>query len=426
MIVTIQDCEARLNQLLTKPKLVNPAVYTTPGMDTIGLVPHKIIDIGNLPMLNDAFFNMAEDCSYYTCYVEGNQPFYVINSEYIPTNNISHNSHNNHLRFGYGKTPFLGLPQLPFSEIIGPADEKRDSWWNECIIAAKLIKEKYHDICLCLSGGIDSELMVCAFIEANVEFDISILKYLDPYGEILNAQDFSNAIIFCNKHNLDFIIFPIQIVDDLVSRRYLDYYIEDMPETHFLLPTLYTQAYMIQTLNTMGCAAIMGSDQVEIKNNNQGDPCIGESLFSLGLAAPTWAHHKKLECVYDFFMYTPNQIVAYLEIPEVLSTRQTGYSFKQYISIKHGSKLLEPSRPKLTGYEKISESMKKAGHSLHEITMENIERNDWSRRASTQYIHDIKQVVRDGYYNDWQMLRTTSHDFLCRGFYQEDMRYYDI
>ena len=426
MTIRYQDCEARIDQLLTKPKMVNPAVYTTPGIYTINLVPHKIIDVGNLPMVNDTFFNMPKDCSYYTCYVEGNQPFYIINSEYVPTNNISPNSHNNHLRFGYGKTPLLGLPQLPYSEVIGKADAKRDSWWNECIISARLIKEKYDDICLCFSGGIDSELMLCVFIEAGIKFDVAVLKYLDNHGEILNTQDFFNAMKFCNKHNLKPIIIPIRIVDDLVNRRHLDYYIDDVPETHFLLPTLYTQSYMIQSLNRLGYVAIMGSDQVELKNNKQGDPCIGECLFGIGLASPTWAHHKKIDCVYDFFMYTPNQIVAYLEIPEVLNTRISGYDFKQYISIKYGSKLLEPARPKGTGYENVFTAMQDAGYSLHEITMENVERQDWSRRASTQYIHDIKQVVRDGYYNDWQLLRTTSIDFLRTGFYQADMRYYDI
>lgn len=426
MIITLKDCEDRLDQLLIKPKIINPAVYTTSGIDTLSLIPYKISGIGNLPMLNDSFFNLPEDYSYYTCFVEDNQPFYVINPEYKPTDNFSRNSHNNHLKFGYGKVPMFGLPQLPFSEVIGQADPVRNSWWDECITAAKLVKEKYNDICLCFSGGIDSELMICAFIEANVEFDVAILKYLDVDKQILNTQDLYNALSFCTKHNIDPIVIPVNIVSDLISNRHLDYYISDVPETHFVLPTLYTQAYMIELLNSMGYAAIMASDQVEIKNNERGDPCIGESLFSLGLAAPTWAHYKNLQCVYDFFMYTPNQIVAYLDIPEVLNTRQTGYDFKQQISIKYGSKLLEPSREKSTGYENIFDAMLRAGYSLHQITMENIERNDWSRRANTQYIHDIRQVVRDGFYNDWQILRTTSHDFLCRGFYQEDKRYYDL
>lgn len=428
IMITLKDCEDRLDQLLLKPTIVDPAVYTTPGLDTINLIPHEVVNTGNIPIVEnmDGFINLPEDFLYYQCIVENDQKFYVINSEYTPTNNASPNSHNSHLKFGYGKTPILGLPELPFSEVIGIADPTRDTWWNECIIAARLISERYGDICLALSGGIDSELMVCAFIEADVKFDVAILKYLSPAKEILNIADFNNAINFCNKHHIIPIIIPVDIIDDLANNRHLEYYIKDIPETHFILPTLYTQAYMIESLNKMGYAVIMGSDQVEIKNNKYGDPCIGESLFSLGLAAPTWVHYKNLDCVYDFFMYTPNQIVAYLDIPEVLNTKQTGYDFKQHISIKYGSKLLNPNRPKSTGYENVFIAMQKAGYSLHQITMENIERNDWSRRANTQYIHDIKQVVRDGFYNDWQMIRTTSHDFLCRGFYQEDTRYYDI
>ncbi len=429
-MITLGDCVDRLDQLLRRPVIADPAFYQTPGLDTTSAIAYPILDWGNVPRVYDAMFNIEENSTYYECLVQdpnGNpHPFYIINSEWKPDDNRSKHSLNNHLSFGYGRIPTLNLPKLPFSETIGKADPDRLSWWEECKIAARDIKQRYGDIMLCLSGGIDSELMVCAFLDAGVEFETFVMMYVDQTGKCINQQDYYSSLAFCQTYSIEPFTVTLPIVDHIIQGAHKDYHIRGIPETHFLLPTLYTQAYMIELCNNMGVLPIMGSDQIELKTNKNGDVCIGETSFSLGLAAPTWAHFRGLDLIYDFFMYSPNQIVSYLDHVVVESPKDIGYDFKQYMSYKYGSKRLTPPRPKSTGYEHVVTAMQDAGHSLHAITMQNVESVDWSKRASTQYIHDINQVVRDGFYNDWQVIRTTPNDFFCRGFNQNDSRYYDL
>jgi len=75
----------------------------------------------------------------------------------------------------------------------------------------------------------------------------------------------STQRLFCKNNNISPIEDTIYVVDDIIQRRHRDYYLKDVPETHFLLSYMYTQNLMIEKLNKLGWAVIMGSDQVEIK-----------------------------------------------------------------------------------------------------------------------------------------------------------------
>lgn len=371
------------------------------------------------------------DVAEYRAYEEGPEWWYegdqlVVNTLHINCDNTSQYSDRSHLRFGYGRMPTFGLPQLPFSEVVGPIVRPPMSWAEENQLNARRIKAKYGDIALCLSGGIDSELMVATFLDAGVKFEVHTLVYRGIFGDILNAPDYWAARQFADRNDLNLIEHDVDIIADLVQDRHLDYFIDGIEETKFLLPTLYTQQLLVDKLNDAGMLPIFGSDQVEIKINRQGKPVIGESLFSLGLSCPTWAHRLNKPLIYDFFMYSPEAVHAYLAIPEVRNATTVGDQFKADVSHKYGSRRLGPKRPKLTGYEAIRDEMARVGYDFHAITMANIDRVDWSKRPMSQYIHSIESVLANGCYCEWDVLRTTSNDFLCRGFIQDDPAYYDI
>jgi hypothetical protein len=428
-MIRIADCEQYLDTKLKKPNIIDPAVYVDLGMDSLSIIPYKVINTGNLKMYGDELFEIHPSDTYFKLLVEHNgnaEDFYIINKYAASPNNIGKNSHNNHLKFGYGKIPLLGLPKLPFSETVGIPDVDRQSWWEECKNAARLIKQKYGNVILSLSGGIDSELMVCAFLDAGLKFDVYLMKYVDTKGNLLNTYDYTYAKEFCNNNNIKPIEDTVHLVDDIIQRRHRDYYIKDVPETHFLLSNLYTQNLMIEKLTNEGWAVIMGSDQVEIKMDANNTPSIGETSFSLGLAAPTWAHFTNKPCVYDFFYYTPNQIFSYFDIEEVQNTKIVDYDFKDYISRKYGSARLGPKRNKSSGYEKTWDAFFNIGKVMHEYTIENIDFVDWDKRANTQYIHNIDHVLKTGKFDQWKIIRTTTNDFFCRGFAQNDKRYYDL
>jgi hypothetical protein len=425
----IADCDRYLDSKLKKPNIADPAVYVDVGINSLSVIPYKVINPGNLKMYGDELFEIQASDTYFKLLVQHNgntEDFYIINKSAAPSNNISEHSYKNHLKFGYGKIPLLGLTKLPYGEVIGEPDPIRQPWWEECKNAARLIKQKYGNVIISFSGGIDSELIICAFLDAGLEFDVYLMKYVDTNGNMLNTYDYSYAKAFCINNNIKPIEDTVHVVDDIIQRRHRDYYIKDIPDTHFLLPILYTQNLMIEKLTKEGWAVIMGSDQVEIKIGSDNKPSIGETVFSLGLTAATWAHFTNKPCIYDFFYYTPNQIFSYFDIKEVQTVKTADYDFKDYISRKYGSSRLGPKRNKSTGYEKIWDAFFNIGKVLHEYTIENIDFVDWDKRTSTQYIHNIDHVLKTGKFDQWKIIRTTPNEFFGRGFKQGDQRYFDL
>lgn len=350
----------------------------------------------------------------------------TVNTAYDNSENYSKHSYLGHLRYGYGKQPVFGLPELPFSEVVGTPSPDRGTWHQENVRNAVHIKQTYGDVALCLSGGLDSELMVATFLDAQVDFIACFMLYLGVDGAVLNEYDYHYTKRFCNTHDIPLLIEPVNLIDDLINERHLDYYVDGIEETKFLLPSLYTQAHIVSLLNARGLMPVMGSDQVEIKLDHNRRPAIGESLFSIGLACPTWAHRTNHDVIYDFFMYSPDAVYAYFDLPEVRNATTVDYNFKATVAHKYGSQRLGPRREKSTGYEQIGYEMKKTGHDFHGITMKNIDRVDWTKRPMTQYVHNLEHVLANSAYCDWQILRTTTHDFFCRGFKENDTEYFNI
>ena len=429
-MITWDDIDTYLNAQLKKPNILDPAVYVDLGMVALSVIPYKVINTGNLRMCGDNFFNIHDNDSYFKLLVEHNgkaEDFYVINKHASTTENACKDSHNSHLKFGHGKLPLFNIPKLPWSETIGKADDIRMNWWDECVAAAKQIYDRYKLVAVTLSGGLDSELAVCAFLDAGVKFKTVFMVYRDLKGNVINDYDYKYVLDFCKINDIDLMKIDVNIIADLSDYRYRDYYIDNQPETQFLVSGLYTHHLIIETMNNLGYVVVMGSDQVELKKDANQNICMGETSFTVGLAAPTWAHLTGKTCIYNFFFYTASQVVSYLDIPEVQNATAIDYKFKDYVCRKYGSKRLGPKRDKATGYEKLSYVFRKQlNKEYHILTADNIDFVDWEQHTSTQYIHRISKIVECGYYNDWQIIRTTPNDFLGKGFIDGDSRYFDL
>lgn len=418
----INDVEKFILQKLKKPDITHPAIYVNPGIVDLSTIPYKIYN------KDQDFLLLKNDVSNISIKVEVNNKihdFYIINKQFVSTNTCKFSKDSN-LSFGYGLTALPNLPLLPFIEKFKiPKDIEVMSWWNECVNSAKHIKERYKDIFLCLSGGLDSELMALAFIDANVKFTAFSLVYKHK-DKILNEHDIKHAVDLCKKYNIKLVTKDVNILEDLYNNRHREYFINGVYETYFILPYLYTQQLMIEYINKLGGVPIMASDQVEMKLNKDGEVCIGDCSYSIGLSAPTWAHLTNNTCIYDFFMYSPEQIYAFLKLEDVQSTKTVDYNFKRKVSMMHGSQKLK-FYEKITGYEYIKESLliyyKKE---MHEITFNTIEDIDWTKKPMAQFIHPIKDIISENEFNNWQIIRTTSNDFLARGFKENDPLYYDI
>lgn len=417
----ISDVEDFLHKQLKKPPITHPAVYVSPGRYDLSNIPYKVYypyDYVNLKK-TESHKKIKVKASSEIC------NYYIVNKDFKSTN-ICKFSKKSHLEFGYGLTALPNLAELPFIEKFKiPENENVGSWWDECKKSAIDIKNRYVDIYLCLSGGLDSELMALAFIEAGVSFVPFTMVYKHN-NEVLNDHDIRTAVNLCKRFNLKLVTKDVHILNDLYDNRHRDYFVKGVYETYFILPYLYTQQHMIEYINSIGGVPIMASDQVEMKMNSKNEVCIGDCSYSIGLSAPTWAHLTNNTCVYDFFMYSPEQVFSYISIPEVLNTTTVDYDFKRRVSMKYGSKNLN-FYEKVTGYEFVKEALfKHHNMELHELTMTTIQDIDWNKKPMSQFIHPIKDIVTDKLFGNWQVIRTTTNDFLARGFKEDDRNYYDI
>ena len=101
---------------------------------------------------------------------------------------------NNYIQFHYnnGKLSIKAFP--PIGKPADPATEAEKAAFRYY----KRLGNKHY--VLCLSGGLDSQVMAEAFLRAGVPFSASIWKY----KKNLNLYDIKSAIEFCEKNKIDY------------------------------------------------------------------------------------------------------------------------------------------------------------------------------------------------------------------------------
>jgi len=407
---------------LVKPKIIDPALYLDPGTYPISMIPYPVKNM-------EGSFTIEEDTTYKEIELEDGESYYLINNNYKDPKSFSYDSHEDNLRFGYGKNPIYSdkLYKLPHGEMYGKADDRRGTWWEECQNAARLIKEKYQDVVVLMSGGLDSELVACAFLDAGIKFRPYFMKYFGHDGQLLNFYDWKYVQEFCNENDLILDTEDINIVKDICDKRHFDYYIDGVWETYFPLVALYTHNYAVEKFNKLGFVPLFGQEQIEIKMDENNKPSLGDSFFMSGNAAAFWAHEKGYHNIYNFFAYTPNMVLSYIDIPEVKNVETIGYDFKTDIANKYGSnRILKGDRKKATGYEFVVDGLRAVHKQYHDFTFEVIDKIDWSKRPMTQYIHNFDHILEHNEMKQFKIIRTTTKDWFLSGFKQNVPDYYDL
>ena len=97
---------------------------------------------------------------------------------------------------------------------------------------------------LYLSGGIDSELVALAMLDAGVKFDTVIFEFLDKDNNIINKEELSYATKFVQKHNIEPVVKKLNVEELWEKSEFLT-----LTEAIQLpSPQLITHAYMIKTM----------------------------------------------------------------------------------------------------------------------------------------------------------------------------------
>jgi hypothetical protein len=255
----------------------------------------------------------------------------------------------NHFECGYDGTPFImrTSPQQRWWVRYGRCPRPVFDWRTECVLGAKEISSTFQsDVVLCFSGGIDSQVMVAAFVQAKVKFRVAILRFAND----LNIHDISWAVVFCEEHGIPYEFYELNLADFFESGEML----ELATETRCLSPMLPAQMKVMAQVSRSGGVPILGSAEVYLKRE-KGVWRMSERERIASLYRYLVLH--QMRGVPGFFQWNPEMIYSFLIDPKVknlvsnkMVLHGSTWFAKHEIYAQHFDIL---PREKYTGFEKI-------------------------------------------------------------------------
>ena len=263
-------------------------------------------------------------------------------------------THNNHLRYTIGDKEF-GYRENSYEKYnvtIGQIDKdhyRTSNYKQELYRTADLIYQDYKsDIALFLSGGTDSEIVARNFVDIGIKPKCFVIKFKDDY----NSSDVNEAIGLAAELDLDLNIIDFDVKDFLYSGEATEFGRE-------LQCTQITYLMVYHSIKKIGMPAVMGGE-VFLKRNINTDPstwfyCIRENEDA---SAMRFSLKFNLPLVNEYFSYTPELLLYYLEDPDITNLVTTKYNYKlTSVSSKNAIlKRLVPEirvRKKTHGFERL-------------------------------------------------------------------------
>jgi hypothetical protein len=263
-------------------------------------------------------------------------------------------THNNHLRYTIGDREF-GYRENSYEKYnvtIGQIDKdhyRTSNYKQELYRTADLIYQDYKsDIALFLSGGTDSEIVARNFVDIGIKPKCFVIKFKDDY----NSSDVNEAIDLAAELDLDLNIIDFDVKDFLYSGEATEFGRE-------LQCTQITYLMVYHSIKKIGMPSVMGGE-VFLKRNINTDPstwiyCIRENEDA---SAMRFSLKFNLPLVNEYFSYTPELLLYYLEDPDITNLVTTKYNYKlTSVSSKNAIlKRLVPEirvRKKTHGFERL-------------------------------------------------------------------------
>jgi len=275
---------------------------------------------------------------------------------------MTYTTHNNHFQFGWG-------------EGVCNFDDRKGNYWMkfgrceymptsfkyECVRAARLISENAKKpVLVCFSGGIDSEVVVRSFQEANVDFEIGIMNLVYRDNTSINQHDISYALDYVKQHNLKHTIVDVDFEEFL--RVHLLYNAKKY-KSEFVGILLHRE--MIKLFPNHHC--VLGGGDIEVQRHRyNGRPelpglYLEEEEISTALIES--AREIGNDVSHRFFMQTPEIMLAWILDPDIQHwikyekalaspwTNMNYFGIKPYALYRHWPDMTV--RPKYTGLEKF-------------------------------------------------------------------------
>lgn len=263
-------------------------------------------------------------------------------------------THNNHLRYTIGDREF-GYRENSYEKYkltVGSIDTdhyKTSSYAQELLRTADLIYQDYKsDFALFLSGGTDSEIVARNFVDIGIKPTCFVIKFKDDY----NLSDVNEAVDVAKELDLNLHVIDFDVKDFLYSGEASVFGKE-------LQCTQITYLMVYHAILKVGMPAVMGGE-VFLKRNINTDPstwyyCIRENEDA---SAMRFSKKFNIPLVNEYFSYTPELLLYYLEQEDIINLVNTRYNYKlTSVSSKNDIlKKLVPAirvRKKTHGFEKL-------------------------------------------------------------------------
>jgi hypothetical protein len=275
-------------------------------------------------------------------------------------------THNNFFRCGWGDKNtfnFKNKKDLDYWVTYDCAKQMPGTFREECVRAAKLIGEQSKKpILIFFSGGIDSEITVRSFMDANVDFTVCIVNLY--YDNILsNTHDTNFAFSFVKQHNLS-----VKEIDYNFSNFMNERYIDGVYTYQTWLPGSIIHAELVSML-CKDYLCVFGLGDILLKRaRHNGYPDVdGISVIS-DPKSVTAIHAGALMAepvIAEFLAYTPEQMLSWMLHPDIQTFIKYErafpildiYNLKPFIYFKMWPDMAV--RPKYSGLEGIHRLSKK-------------------------------------------------------------------
>jgi hypothetical protein len=273
-------------------------------------------------------------------------------------------SQNNHVVWGYNNKPWSKRTDLydKFFTTYGTISRKPKNFRDEMIETAKQISVHCAKInkkpMVCFSGGLDSETVLCAFLESGVDFSVGHLQYTPDY----NNHDTYWVRKFSNKYNLDLKIYQLDIIKFLSDEetfksaknnnaRYI---------TTELVPNL-----MMQCRDNYFPIIANGEPYLFREETNLQKPSRWIfKEFEYMMSWYNYAQNNEIESCPGFYQWSPEITVSFLldpimirlvnnQLPNKITSRSSKYQIYKNAFPEYDLEL----RKKYTGHEKVSKLM---------------------------------------------------------------------
>lgn len=263
-------------------------------------------------------------------------------------------THNNHLKYsindivyGYRNTSFD-----KYTVSVGKIDKdhyKKNNYQRELLRTADLIYKDYgSDFALFLSGGTDSEIVLRNFLDIGVKPKCFTIKFKDDY----NISDVSEAAELAKELDVKLEYIDFDVKDFLYSGEASEF-------GQQLQCTQITYLMVYHSILKTGLPAVMGGELL-LKRNINTDPstwyyCLRENE---DCSAMRFSLKYNLPLVNEYFSYTPELMLYYLEDPDIQQLVNTKYNYK-LTSVSSKNNILKKLLPEIRvrkkthGFEKL-------------------------------------------------------------------------